>query len=65
MQPRPVRFRQRRRDPVFAIDKVEGFHKRLAANGYPAKMARFESGNHGTPIRMIDWRLVLNWMTEI
>ena len=52
------------RDPVFAIAKVEAFHQRLAAGGYPAKMARFENGNHGTPIRMTDWRLVLNWMME-
>ena len=49
-------------DSVFAIAKVEAFHKRLAANGYPAKMVRFETGSHGTPIRMTDWRLVLNWM---
>jgi hypothetical protein len=49
-------------DSVFAIAKVEAFYKRLAANGYPAKMVRFETGSHGTPIRMTDWRLVLNWM---
>ena len=58
----PVFIGHGSRDSVFAIEKVEGFHKRLAANAYPAKMARFEDGNHGTPIRMIDWRLVLNWM---
>jgi pimeloyl-ACP methyl ester carboxylesterase len=58
----PVYIGHGSRDPIFAIDKVEGFHKRLAANGYPAKMARFENGNHGTPIRMTDWRKVLNWM---
>ena len=60
----PVFIGHGSRDPIFAIDKVEGFHRRLSANGYPAKMARFESGNHGTPIRMMDWRLVLNWMME-
>jgi predicted esterase len=49
-------------DTVFAIAKVEAFHRRLSANGYPAKMARFETGSHGTPIRMTDWRQVLNWM---
>lgn len=49
-------------DSVFAIDKVEAFHKRLSANGYPAKMVRFETGSHGTPIRMTDWRQVLSWM---
>jgi dipeptidyl aminopeptidase/acylaminoacyl peptidase len=49
-------------DTVFDIAKVEAFYKRLAANGYPAKMVRFETGSHGTPIRMTDWRQVLNWM---
>jgi hypothetical protein len=52
-------------DSVFAIAKVEAFHKRLASNGYPAKMVRFETGSHGTPIRMTDWRQVLNWMMGI
>jgi hypothetical protein len=49
-------------DPVFAIARVEAFYKRLAANGYPVKMVRFETGNHGTPIRMTDWLQVLSWM---
>ncbi len=51
-------------DKVFAIAKVEAFHKSLAANGYPARMVRFETGSHGTPIRMTDWRQVLNWMID-
>ncbi len=29
---------------------------------YPIKLIVFDTGKHGTPIRMIDWRLVLNWM---
>jgi hypothetical protein len=49
-------------DTVFAIAKVEEFHRQLAAGGYPARMVRFETGSHGTPIRMTDWRSVLNWM---
>ncbi|MCU0832777.1 MAG: alpha/beta hydrolase [Rhizobiaceae bacterium] len=49
-------------DSVFAIAKVEEFHRQLAAGGYPARMVRFETGSHGTPIRMTDWRQVLNWM---
>jgi hypothetical protein len=58
----PVYIGHGSNDPVFAIDKVEAFYKRLATNGYPAKMVRFETGSHGTPIRMTDWRQVLNWM---
>lgn len=49
-------------DSVFPIGKVETFFNQIAAKGYPAKMARFETGGHGTPIRMTDWRQVLNWM---
>jgi len=30
--------------------------------GYPIRFTLFETGSHGTPIRMTDWRLVLNWM---
>lgn len=52
------------RDPVFAIDKQEGFYReiRKRAPGYPVQFRRFESGNHGTPIRMSDWREMLNWI---
>jgi hypothetical protein len=26
---------------------------------------RFETGTHGTPIRMVDWRQALNWMLSL
>lgn len=32
--------------------------------GYPIRFALFDTGVHGTPIRMTDWRLVLNWMLQ-
>jgi hypothetical protein len=35
-----------------------------AAPDYPIKFDLFLEGVHGTPIRMSDWRLVLNWMLE-
>lgn len=58
----PVYIGHGSNDSVFAIAKVEAFHQRLSADNYPAKMVRFETGSHGTPIRMTDWRQVLNWM---
>nr|WP_312968222.1 alpha/beta hydrolase [Brucella intermedia] len=60
----PVFFGHGSRDPVFAIDKQESFYReiRKRAPGYPVQFRRFESGNHGTPIRMSDWREVLNWI---
>ena len=30
-----------------------------------SSFALFDTGSHGTPIRMTDWRLVLNWMLEV
>lgn len=33
-----------------------------AAPDYPIKFDLFLNGVHGTPIRMSDWRMVLNWM---
>jgi hypothetical protein len=35
-----------------------------AAPDYPIRFDLFLEGVHGTPIRMSDWRLVLNWMLE-
>ncbi|EJN01698.1 alpha/beta hydrolase [Phyllobacterium sp. YR531] len=63
----PVFFGHGSRDPVFPISNQEGFYQKLRAQtpGYPVKFHRFESGNHGTPIRMTDWRLVLNWMLSV
>ncbi|GGA84590.1 phospholipase [Brucella endophytica] len=62
----PVFFGHGSRDPVFAVEKQEAFYRaiRKVAPGYPVRFHRFESGNHGTPIRMTDWRVVLNWMLE-
>ena len=44
----------------------EIFFKKIkaAAPDYPIRFELFrsEAAVHGTPIRMIDWRLVLNWM---
>lgn len=36
---------------------------RRADSGYPVRFALFDTGTHGTPIRMIDWREALNWIT--
>lgn len=63
----PVFLSHGSRDPVFAIEKQEAFYHALrnASAGYPVMMNRFETGNHGTPIRMTDWRLALNWLLSV
>lgn len=60
----PVFFGQGSHDVVFPIGKQEAFYRqiRAAAPGYPTRFRRFETGTHGTPIRMSDWRAALNWM---
>lgn len=60
----PVFFGQGSHDTVFPIERQEAFYRqiRAAAPGYPARFRRFETGTHGTPIRMSNWRDALNWM---
>lgn len=62
----PVFFTHGSRDPVFPIDRQEAFYReiRKRSPAYPVQFRRFESGNHGTPIRMSDWREMINWILE-
>jgi len=60
----PVFFGQGSHDVVFPVDKQEAFFRSILAKAktYPTRFVRFETGTHGTPIRMVDWRGTLNWM---
>lgn len=49
-------------DTVFPIANMENFYQQLRQTGSPVQMVRFETGTHGTPIRMVDWRQTINWM---
>jgi hypothetical protein len=63
----PVFFAQGSHDKVFPVARQEAFFEEIRKRvpGYPTRFARFETGTHGTPIRMIDWRQVLNWMLSL
>jgi pimeloyl-ACP methyl ester carboxylesterase len=63
----PVFFAQGSKDPVFPVASQEAFFRSILAKapGYPTRFARFETGTHGTPIRMTDWRETLNWMLSL
>lgn len=63
----PVFFGQGSRDTVFPVEKQEAFYRsiRKRSPGYPVRFVRFETGTHGTPIRMTDWRQTLNWMRSM
>jgi hypothetical protein len=60
----PVFFGHGSRDTVYPVEKQEEFFRSILEESphYPARFVRFESGTHGTPIRMTDWRDTLNWM---
>ncbi len=51
-------------DVVFKWEAEEAFYRSVkkADPKYPIRFVLFRTGTHGTPIRMTDWRLVLNWM---
>lgn len=50
-------------DSVLPVAAAEAFYRRLrGTEGYPVRLVRFETGGHGTPIRMTDWRDMINWM---
>ena len=63
----PVFFGHGGSDRVFPVEQQERFFRSIMrrAPGYPARFVRFETGSHGTPIRMSDWRDTLNWMDSI
>jgi hypothetical protein len=46
---------------------LELFFKAIkkASPTYPIKFDLFVGGVHGTPIRMADWRMVINWMLDV
>jgi hypothetical protein len=54
-------------DPIYGWQDEVAFYNRVrkADPTYPIKIAIFRTGVHGTPIRMTDWRMTLNWMLEV
>jgi len=53
-------------DPIFPWKPREAFFRRFKAAlpGYPIALTLYVGGAHGAPVRMIDWRLVLNRMLD-
>lgn len=51
-------------DRVYNWESQANFFKQIKQRSpkYPIRFTLFDTGTHGTPIRMTDWRLVLNWM---
>lgn len=51
-------------DNSFSYQSLIAFYQSLKAKNYPVRMTLFESGKHGTPVRMVDWRQSLNWIAS-
>jgi hypothetical protein len=58
----PIFFSHGGADNVYAAMGQISFYRALKAADYPTRMVVFQTGTHGTPIRMTDWRDALNWI---
>lgn len=58
----PVFFSHGSRDSVYPAESQKALYRKLKAQGYPTRFVLFETGSHGTPVRMTDWRDALNWI---
>lgn len=63
---KPIYFAHGSIDAVYNWEDVFSYYRDLKAKspGYPVRMALYEGGKHGTPVRMIDWRVALNWIAK-
>ncbi len=59
---KPVYIAHGEIDYVYKWQDQHRFYKTLRAQGTPARLVVFKGGKHGTPVRMVDWRLALNWI---
>lgn len=58
---KPVFFTHGSRDKTYLAREQEAMFRALYKSGVPTRFVLFESGSHGTPIRMSDWREILNF----
>lgn len=58
----PVFFSHGSNDSVYSAEQQVNLYRKLKAAGYPARFVLFNTGSHGTPVRMTDWRDTLNWI---
>jgi predicted esterase len=58
----PIYFAHGSADSVYKADDQIGIYRGLYKSGYPTRFTLFSTGGHGTPIRMVDWREVLNFV---
>lgn len=54
-------------DPDYDYKPTRDFYRQIKSRipGYPVRYVLFETGKHGAPVRMIDWRDTLNWINSL
>jgi len=58
----PIFFSHGGADNVYAAMDQIRFYRALKAAHHPSRIVLFQTGSHGTPVRMTDWRDALNWI---
>lgn len=58
----PMFFSHGSADSVYAAADQAALYRSLKAASYPSRFVLFQTGSHGTPVRMTDWRDALNWI---
>lgn len=58
----PVFFTHGDSDSVYAANDQITVFRKLRKAGVPTQFVLFQTGGHGTPVRMTDWRETLNWL---
>ena len=58
----PMFFSHGSKDSVYPAESQKALYGALKGQGYPTRFVLFETGSHGTPVRMTDWRDALNWI---
>jgi hypothetical protein len=58
----PIYFTHGGNDPVYAAKDQVALYETLHGKGYPTRFDLFNTGSHGTPVRMSDWKRILNWL---
>ena len=63
---KPIYFAHGGIDYVYDWKDIHRYYSALRKKspGYPVKMVVFDGGKHGTPVRMADWRVALNWIAK-
>ena len=58
----PIYFAHGSADSVYKAEEQTAIYRKLKRADYPVRFALFQTGSHGTPIRMVDWRKALNFV---